>query len=86
MCSAEQAGSVAERLLGAIATPTAAGLMTLHPSASIGVAMFPDDGRDIDLLVRHADMAMYRAKSDGGGGFRFFSVDMNRLAQERVSL
>jgi EAL domain-containing protein (putative c-di-GMP-specific phosphodiesterase class I) len=48
--------------------------------------MFPDDGRDIDLLVRHADMAMYRAKSDGGGDFRFFSVDMNRLAQERVSL
>ena len=86
MCSAEQAGSVAERLLGAVAAPTSAGLMTLHPSASIGVAMFPDDGRDIDLLVRHADMAMYRAKSDGGGGFRFFSVDMNRLAQERVSL
>ncbi|WP_284448898.1 EAL domain-containing protein [Pseudoxanthomonas mexicana] len=86
MCSTEQAGSVAERLLGAIAAPTTAGLMTLHPSASIGVAMFPEDGRDIDLLVRHADMAMYRAKRDGGSGFRFFSVDMNRLAQERVSL
>ncbi|MEL1264227.1 EAL domain-containing protein [Pseudoxanthomonas putridarboris] len=86
MCSAAQAGSMAERLLGAIAAPTNAGLMTLHPSASIGVAMFPDDGRDIDLLVRHADMAMYRAKSDGGADFRFFSVDMNRLAQERVSL
>ncbi|WP_447585911.1 EAL domain-containing protein [Pseudoxanthomonas mexicana] len=86
MCSTEQAGSVAERLLGAIAAPTTAGLMTLHPSASIGVAMFPEDGRDIDLLVRHADMAMYRTKRDGGSGFRFFSVDMNRLAQERVSL
>ncbi len=86
MCGTEHAGSVAERLLGVIATPTPAGLMTLHPSASIGVAMFPEDGRDIDLLVRHADMAMYRAKSDGGGGFRFFSADMNRLAQERVSL
>ncbi len=86
MCGTEQAGSVAERLLGAIAAPTTAGLMTLHPSASIGVAMFPDDGRDIDLLVRHADMAMYRAKRDGGGSFRFFSLDMNRVAQERVSL
>jgi len=86
MCGTEQAGSVAERLLGAIAAPTTAGLMTLHPSASIGVAMFPDDGRDIDLLVRHADMAMYRAKRDGGSSFRFFSLDMNRLAQERVSL
>ncbi len=86
MCSAEQAGSTAERLLGSIAAPTSAGLMMLHLSASIGVAMYPDDGRDIDLLIRHADMAMYRAKSDGGGGFRFFSGDMNRLAQERVSL
>lgn len=85
-CSTEQAASVAERLLGAISRPTAAGVMTLHPSASIGVAMYPDDGRDIDLLLRHADMAMYRAKSDGGGSVRFFSGDMNRVAQERVSL
>ncbi|WP_368566233.1 EAL domain-containing protein [Pseudoxanthomonas sp. UTMC 1351] len=85
-CSAEQAGSVAERLLGAIAAPTAVGMMTLHPSISIGVAMFPDDGRDIELLVRHADMAMHRAKSEGGSSFCFFSGEMNRVAQERVSL
>ncbi|WP_244904274.1 EAL domain-containing protein [Pseudoxanthomonas wuyuanensis] len=85
-CSAEQAGSMAERLLSAIALPTTVGLMTLHPSASIGVAMYPDDGRDIELLVRHADMAMYRAKGEGGGSFRFFSGDMNKVAQERVSL
>lgn len=85
-CSTEQAASVAERLLGAIARPATAGVMTLHPSASIGVAIYPDDGRDIDLLLRHADMAMYRAKSDGGGSVRFFSGDMNRVAQERVSL
>ncbi len=85
-CSTEQAASVAERLLGAISRPTSVGVMTLHPSASIGVAMYPDDGRDIDLLLRHADMAMYRAKSDGGGSVRFFSGDMNRVAQERVSL
>jgi diguanylate cyclase (GGDEF)-like protein/PAS domain S-box-containing protein len=85
-CSAEQAGSIAERLLGAISAPTTVGLMTLHPSASIGVAMYPDDGSDIELLVRHADMAMYRAKNEGGGSFRFFSGDMNKVAQERVSL
>lgn len=85
-CTTEQAASVAERLLGVISRPTIAGAMTLHPSASIGVAMYPDDGRDIDLLLRHADMAMYRAKSDGGGSVCFFSGDMNRVAQERVSL
>ncbi|HBK47758.1 MAG TPA: bifunctional diguanylate cyclase/phosphodiesterase [Xanthomonadaceae bacterium] len=85
-CTAEQAGGIAERLLGAIAAPSVVGHMTLHPSASIGVAMFPEDGHDIDTLLRHADLAMHRAKTDGGGSFRFFSADMNRLAQERVAL
>lgn len=85
-CTAEYAGGIAERLLGVIATPAVVGRMTLHPSASIGVAMFPEDGRDIDTLLRHADLAMHRAKTEGGGSFRFFSADMNRLAQERVAL
>jgi len=85
-CGAEQAGGIAERLLGAIAAPSVVGHMTLHPSASIGVAMFPEDGRDINTLLRHADLAMHRAKTEGGGSFRFFSADMNRLAQERVAL
>lgn len=85
-CGAEQAGGIAERLLGAIAAPSVVGHMTLHPSASIGVAIFPEDGRDINTLLRHADLAMHRAKTEGGGSFRFFSADMNRLAQERVAL
>ncbi len=85
-CGAEQAGGIAERLLGAIASPSVVGHMTLHPSASIGVAIFPEDGRDINTLLRHADLAMHRAKTEGGGSFRFFSADMNRLAQERVAL
>jgi len=85
-CSGEQAAGIAERLLGAIAAPSVVGHMTLQPSASIGVAMFPEDGRDINTLLRHADLAMHRAKVEGGGSFRFFSADMNRLAQERVSL
>ncbi len=85
-CGAEQAGGIAERLLGAIASPSVVGHMTLHPSASIGVAIFPEDGRDINTLLRHADLAMHRAKIEGGGSFRFFSADMNRLAQERVAL
>jgi diguanylate cyclase (GGDEF)-like protein/PAS domain S-box-containing protein len=85
-CGAEQAAGVAERLLLALAEPVVVGNVTLHPGASIGVAMFPDDGRDIETLLRHADLAMYRAKNEGGGSFRFFSADMNRMAQERVAL
>ncbi len=85
-CTAEQAGSAAERVLMAIAEPTGVGQVTVQPSASVGVAMFPGDGRDIELLIRHADMAMHRAKSEGGGGFRFFSGEMHQVAQERVAL
>jgi len=85
-CGAEQAAGAAERLLLALAEQLVVGHVTLHPGASIGVAMFPDDGRDIETLLRHADLAMYRAKREGGGSFRFFSADMNRMAQERVAM
>ncbi|CBA15860.1 EAL domain-containing protein [Xanthomonas albilineans] len=85
-CGAEQAAGTAERLLLALAEPVVVGHVTLHPSASIGVAMFPEDGDDIETLLRHADLAMYRAKDEGGGSFRYFSSDMNRMAQERVAL
>jgi len=85
-CSAEQAGSVAERLLGVIGAPVLAGRMTLEPSASIGVAMYPEDGREIEMLLQRAEMAMTRAKAEGGARFVFFSNEMQRLAQERVAL
>ncbi len=48
--------------------------------------MYPDDGRDVEVLLRRAEMAMTRSKADGGGRFVFFSNDMQRLAQERVIL
>lgn len=83
-CSAVQTAATCERLLAAIAAPLNVGQITISASASIGVAMYPVDGRDIDTLLRHADLAMYRAKDEGGCGFRFFSLDMNRVAQERV--
>ncbi|MGX9720175.1 sensor domain-containing protein [Stenotrophomonas acidaminiphila] len=85
-CAQHQVATLCEALLAMIAAPTVVGSMTLHASASIGVAMYPDDGRALDTLLRHADLAMRRAKDEGGGRFRFFSADMNRLAQERLLL
>lgn len=83
---AEQAALRAERVLAALAQPMALGQLTLHPSASIGIALHPGDGSDIETLLRNADLAMYRAKLAGGNGFRFYSTDMNRIVQENVAL
>ena len=58
--------------------------MTL--SASIGIALCPDDGADVDTLRQHADVAMYHAKQNGRGTFRFFSPAMNAHVIERVEL
>nr|WP_315427494.1 EAL domain-containing protein [uncultured Albidiferax sp.] len=85
-CSNEQAATAAERLLLAIAEPVTLAGGTVYPNASIGVAVFPDDGLDFDALLNHADQAMHQAKRDGRGCLRFFNDDMNRITQERVAL
>ena len=51
--------------------------------ASIGIALSPSDGTSFEDLMRNADMALYRAKSDGGGVHRFFEPEMDRQAQKR---
>jgi diguanylate cyclase (GGDEF)-like protein len=54
--------------------------------ASVGIAVAPRDGRDADLLLKNADMALYRAKSDGRGQWRFFEAEMDVRAQARRNL
>ena len=83
---AEQAALRAERVLAALAQPMPLGQLILHPSASIGIALHPGDGSDIETLLHNADLAMYRAKLAGGNGSRFYSTDMNRIVQENVAL
>src|SRR5262249_40988804 len=50
---------------------------------SVGIALTPVDGSDADTLLKNADIALYRAKSDGRGVFRFFTPAMDALLQER---
>ena len=54
--------------------------------ASIGIALAPRDGTDADLLLKNADMALYRAKSDGRRAWRFFEHGMDVMAQARRNL
>lgn len=58
----------------------------LHVSASVGVAVFPRDGKDATVLLKNADTAMYRAKEGGRGRFRFFQSAMNERLVARMEL
>ncbi len=85
-CSVQQAAMAADRLLAAVAAPLVLPDVTLQPTASIGVAMFPDDGADVDQLLHHADMARMQAKTGGRGRARFFNEEMQQRTRERVAL
>ncbi len=65
---------VLKRLLRAIDEPVAVGDVLLHVSASMGVTLHPQDGSDPDLLLRHADQAMYLAKQAGKNCYHYFDV------------
>ncbi|HYH22621.1 MAG TPA: EAL domain-containing protein [Azospirillum sp.] len=68
---------VASKLLGALADPFPCGETELVVSASMGIAICPDDGADFDTLVRKANMALFHAKQGGGNSYRFFNERMN---------
>lgn len=55
-------------------------------SVSMGIAVFPEHGSDMDTLIRNADVAMYRAKSEKTPGYRFYSPEMNRFAEANLRM
>ena len=78
--------TVIEKIQTALAEPTELQGHRLRASFSIGVALYPDDGEDIDTLVKHADVAMYHAKEAGRDTYRFFTPAMNARVQARLRL
>ena len=58
--------------------------LTITPS--IGISVFPDDGRDAETLIRNADAAMYHAKEMGRANYQFFTDQMNLAASRRLAL
>ncbi len=82
----DDAALIAQRLLDALAAPFVCGGEEIVVSASIGITTYPTDDVDLDMLVRHTDMAMYRAKSLGRSMFCFFSDDLNAAVTARLSL
>lgn len=81
-----EAEDVARRLLELIQTPLAVEDSEMRVSASIGVALFPDHGKDADSLLRCADIAMYEAKGGGGNDVHFFEDRMKVRVSARAGL
>ncbi len=82
----EHAGHVAQKLLAAIAEPFFVDKHEVMLSASIGISIFPDDGRDTETLLKNADVAMYRAKKLGSSAHLFYSHEMNLRSFEQLKL
>jgi len=85
-----QAVSAAVRVVTGLFESLAEPLMLegqqVTPSASVGIAVFPDDGDDRVTLMKHADIAMYSAKDAGRNGYRFFDAAMTQAADERLRM
>ncbi|OFE13571.1 diguanylate cyclase [Pseudohongiella acticola] len=60
--------------------------ITIKPSASIGISLYPEHGSDYETLRRHADMAMYHAKTDSKGSIAYFTLDLGRQTAKRLTL
>lgn len=84
--TAGQCGQLPERLLEALKAPFDLRGDEVFVGASIGVSVFPDDARDVVALQRHADAAMYTAKSMAGNGYRVFGPDVALGGGERLRL
>ena len=83
---ARDAALSAEKILTALTAPHRIDQLELHVTVSIGISIYPEDGQDVDSLIKSADTAMYHAKENGRNNFQFFEPNMNALAVERHAI
>lgn len=75
---------VAERILNQLASPFSLEGQEVFISGSVGIALFPQDGRDVDTLIKNADLAMFHAKKSGRSAYQFFTTSMNiQISEQR---
>jgi diguanylate cyclase (GGDEF)-like protein len=80
------AATVAEKLIQALEKVLHIGDYPLHISASIGISVYPEDGRDAETLLKHADAAMYKSKERGRNTFQFYEQGITERAMRRIQL
>jgi PAS domain S-box-containing protein len=82
----KNATEIAKRILGLFNEPFLIFNREIFISTSIGIAFYPDDGKDVETLLKNADAAMYKAKEEGKNTFRYYSAEMNKKAKERIHI
>ena len=78
--------TVAEKIVTNLGVPYEIGEHQLHSTPSVGISLYPEDGRDAEGLMKSADTAMYHAKAQGRNNYQFFTPQMNAAAHERFVL
>ncbi len=84
--SSSDAVRMAENILRTVARPFHIGGVELNLTASVGIALYPDDSDDAGALLKNADAAMYRAKHDGRNQYRFFTREISQNADRRLAI
>jgi len=83
---AEDAARVAERIANSIGESYTISDIEVAVTTSIGISVYPSDGRDAETLMKHADVAMYHAKENGRNGYQFYSRNIHQQALNRFSI
>lgn len=84
--SATGIANLAQKVIDSIEMPIQLGPVAVSVGCSIGIAVFPDGGSEVDSLLKHADLAMYEAKSRRGSHYHFFTDELNMQARRQLLL
>ena len=86
LTSKEDAGVISKKILNLIQKPISLDMHTFYSSASIGIAIYPDDTTDRTSLLKFSDTAMYKAKEDGGNRYAFYESNMTQQSIEKLEM
>lgn len=84
--SEQQAAQVAQKLLATLNDPFLINKQEVYLTASLGIALYPVDGEEPEILIQHADMAMYQVKEEGRNHYNFYTQALNERLVERFAL
>lgn len=86
LATSDDAAWIAQRMLDVVAQPCRLGDHELHATCSIGISLYPRDGNNTEMLLRNADIALYRAKDMGRNNYQFYLSGATVLSRERLNL